>query len=101
MPSYTETENLTEAEQAAVDACARGVYQRNLLAGVEAWSGATLQGTAKSYGFWYARSRKNLLSRLAKVVQVRHERRAHGRRVVVLVGRSAAISAIGDMARAA
>lgn len=43
---------------------ARGTYQRDLIHGHEAWSGATLAGKARSYGGRYARSRSVLLERL-------------------------------------
>lgn len=44
----------------------RGVYQRALLAGAEAWSGATLRGRASQYGIRYARSRSNLVRYLRR-----------------------------------
>ena len=87
MATYTEIVNVTETEQRLIDACARGCYQRALLGGWEAWSGATLKGTAASYGYHYARSRSNLRARLARTgLCVREERREHGRRVVVITG---------------
>lgn len=44
---------------------ARGSYQRALLEGAQAWSGATLRGSASSYSGRYADSRRALLARLA------------------------------------
>jgi hypothetical protein len=43
---------------------ARGLYQRNLLRGVENVSGSSLKGKAKQWTSAYARSRENLLERL-------------------------------------
>ncbi len=43
---------------------AHGSYQRGVLCGDEAWSGAGLQGTARKWGPCYQRSRKALLSRI-------------------------------------
>lgn len=43
---------------------ARGSYQRNLVYGVEAWSGGSLRGAAASYGASYARSRRALIERI-------------------------------------
>ena len=45
-------------------ACTKGRYQVNLLRGVEAWSGSTIKGKARSYGDLYARSRHNLVLRM-------------------------------------
>jgi hypothetical protein len=44
---------------------AKGVYQRNLLHGVESWSGSTLRGAAKAWSSKYCASRKALLQRIA------------------------------------
>jgi len=63
---------------------ARGCYQRALLMGHEALSGATLRGNAKKYGAHYARSRANFLRRLASAVSVREEIADHNRRVLVI-----------------
>lgn len=62
----------------------RGVYQRALLAGTSAWSGATLQGKAARYQSRYARSRNGLLARLHadERLVVREYRGAHGKRLV-------------------
>lgn len=84
MKIETNHATITEAAFALAMPMARGCYQRALLHGQEALSGATLRGKAKKYGAHYAASRKNLLRRLAKVVTVREEIAAHGKRVLVL-----------------
>lgn len=48
----------------ALFALARGSYQRALLRGETAWSGATLRGGARVWGARYARSRASLIERL-------------------------------------
>jgi hypothetical protein len=81
---YGWTEATGRAYELAVE-CARGRYQRNLLAGREALSGSTLQGTAKKYGVHYAVSRSNLLARVRRAgVDVSERRGPHGKRVLVL-----------------
>jgi len=42
----------------------RGEYQRDLIRGREAWSGATLTGRAREYGARYADSRARLVARI-------------------------------------
>ncbi len=70
-------------------ACAKGVYQTNLIRGVEALSGATLKGAARRWGGRYASSRAALLSRMTAAGVVWGERRqAHGKRVLVIGGAS-------------
>lgn len=64
--------------------CARGSYQRALLRGSEAWSGATLRGRAQSFGKHYKASRINLLDRLRRYFSVQRDTRAHGRIVFVI-----------------
>ena len=78
--SYTQFSD-DEAERIAFEH-ARGVYQRSLLRGAEAWSGATLRGKASQYGAHYARSRNGLLARLQSDLRLHVEERrgAHGRR---------------------
>ena len=61
---------LVESFESELENCARGIYQKNLLAGNEAWSGARLRGTARRYGGHYARSREALIGRLNKVAKV-------------------------------
>jgi hypothetical protein len=60
---------------------ARGCYQRAILDGTEALSGATLRGRAKRYSARYAASREALLARCTDVGEARG---AHGRRVLVI-----------------
>ena len=53
--------------QDAIDealALCKGSYQRDLLLGDEAISGATLRGTARRYGDRYKQSAKNLMRRI-------------------------------------
>ncbi|MGN6106313.1 MAG: hypothetical protein ACTHU0_14495 [Kofleriaceae bacterium] len=85
-PARSYTEVAPDIDREALACCARGVYQRALLAGTEAWSGATLQGAARRYGYWYARSRANLIERIERAgISVELERRKHGR-IVAVVG---------------
>lgn len=64
---------------------ARGVYQRNLLAGIENLSGSTLRGKAKSYGGRYKISRQNLLSRLTRnKITWSEEKEKNNKRILVL-----------------
>lgn len=80
---YSEIKSEQALEQAM--ACARGSYQRDVLLGCEALSGATLKGAARSYGGKYAASRRALLARMtAAGVPWHEERRAHGKRVLVI-----------------
>lgn len=58
------TVTLPEALVASVLVTAKGVYQANLLAGLERWSGAGLAGAAKAWGGQYARSRRALVGRI-------------------------------------
>jgi len=55
----------------AIDAgeVARGVYQENLLDGVESWSGSTLRGKAAKYGARYSRSAGAMLRRIDAAVR--------------------------------
>lgn len=64
---------------------ARGVYQRNLLDGNEAWSGSTLRGAAGSYGGRYKASRENLIQRIrAAGIPFRFEFGKRGRKIAVI-----------------
>jgi len=66
-------------------ALARGCYQRAILSGSEAISGATLRGTAKSYSGRYKESARNLIARCNRAgLPVSVETMAHGKRVVVI-----------------
>ena len=81
--SYSEV-NDAPVFEAALKLC-RGSYQRSLLFGSHSLSGATLRGKAKRYGGRYAYSAAMLMARLANAgLAVREERRAHGKRVVVI-----------------
>ena len=75
-------------DPAALDAAlllARGSYQRGLLLGQYALSGAGLKGAARRWGARYAASRGALLSRLTKAgVEWSEVRAARGKRVLVL-----------------
>ena len=79
----------SESVKAAALAQARGSYQRAIVEGVESLSGSTLRGRARSYGYWYKRSRANFLGRLtAAGVSWSERRESRGARVLVL-GKSA------------
>jgi hypothetical protein len=83
MAKFAEIRDPTEYEKALK--CARGCYQRNILAGVEALSGSTLSGTARSYGYWYKRSRTNLLQRMSDAnVCWAQVKGPHGRKMLIL-----------------
>jgi hypothetical protein len=79
---YT-TINVPNNKLSELYSLARGCYQRALLEGREAWSGATLAGKAKSYWGHYERSRNNLVKRIqragfsAEFCLVGHGRRIH------------------------
>jgi hypothetical protein len=73
-------EILTQALQLA-----RGCYQRAILTGSEALSGATLRGAAKKYGDRYATSARSILRRCqAAGLAVREERGPYNKRMVVV-----------------
>lgn len=63
-----EDRDLPDEIVQALLACARGVFQRDLLAGQERWSLSTLGGEAKKYAGRYARSRDALLGRINDTV---------------------------------
>lgn len=82
---YTTIKLTDSALLTKLASCARGCYQRDLLAGTQAWSGATLAGKASTWGRFYARSRKNLVKRIRSAgIPVLEERHAHGKRVMVI-----------------
>jgi len=56
--------DLSEETEATIRACARGSYQRDLLDGLESWSGSSLKGKAGQYGARYHASRQALLARI-------------------------------------
>lgn len=71
--------------------CARGSYQRALLEGYQAWSGADLVGKAKKWSSGYAASRDALIERIDSALHHRgwktgtvYDRRYHGVKRVVL-----------------
>ena len=81
--SYSEVHD-EKVFHSALALC-RGSYQRAILFGQHSLSGATLRGKAKRYGGRYAHSAATLMARLANAgLAVREERRAHGKRVVVI-----------------
>lgn len=84
------------AAELACRSLARGTYQAELVAGRRAWSGADLAGAAKSK-WWgaYARSRENLLAKMAARLGYPVALRAtqpHGK-LVAIVGRDAEATA--------
>ena len=74
---------LIDCDLSALLPIARGCYQRSLLRGYSAWSGADLRGRAREYSARYRDSRSGLLARLSargyRVTEIRGER---GRREV-------------------
>lgn len=64
----------------------RGRYQRSLIEGRARWSGADLQGTAKSYNGKYATSRENLINRLRKSGIPVLKTNGKNNRIVVIFG---------------
>jgi hypothetical protein len=81
--SYVDVRNEFVLEEALVFAV--GCYQRNVLLGHEALSGATLKGKARQYGGQYKRSRENLLRRLTRFgVPWSEQIGPHGKRILVL-----------------
>ena len=73
-----------EAFEQALALC-KGQYQENLLRGIEALSGATLQGRAKQYWSQYRRSRENLLARMTRAGIPWHEEKGpNGKRILVI-----------------
>lgn len=84
MGRWSEIRNQEDYQRAKK--LARGCYQRNLLAGVEAYSGSTLRGKAKKYGMHYRWSRDNLLERLSKAGINWHIKTAQRGRLVLVIG---------------
>lgn len=81
-----------EATFAIALSLARGSYQRGLIYGSEAWSGASLKGRAANYGGRYHASRCALLTRLraAGLSTVRYSDRLAHNRIRVLVWQTVA-----------
>jgi len=83
MPDYSRILDVT-ARDAALSLC-RGEYQRNLILGREALSGATLTGRARDYSGRYRASGRNLLARMtAAGIPWREDRGARGKRILVI-----------------
>lgn len=63
----------------------KGIYQRNLIYGIENLSGSTLAGKAKYWSSKYRVSRENLLHRLKENdIPVKEIRGDHNKRILVL-----------------
>lgn len=58
---------LPDDAREAIEATARGTYQRALLAGDARWSGADIKGRARQWGARYAIARDGLLARVRTV----------------------------------
>ncbi len=83
MGSWSEWRDQAAGE-AALKA-ARGVYQRNLIRGVESLSGSTLRGSAKDWSRRYAASRAAVLGRIrAAGIAVSERIGDRGRRILVI-----------------
>lgn len=81
-------------------ACARGRYQRAIVLGRAALSGADLQGRAKKYGGRYRNSRENLFDRMtAAGVVWREVRGPHNRRILQLGTPGLTGSAVASVAK--
>jgi hypothetical protein len=64
---------------------AKGNYQRNILLGYEAISGATLRGRARSYCGRYRRSAENLIRRcLENNLPIKEVVGEHNKRIIVI-----------------
>lgn len=73
-----------DAYKRALALC-KGQYQENLIRGIEALSGATLQGRAKQYWARYRASRESLLARMTEAgISWREERGRFGKRILVI-----------------
>lgn len=80
-------EVLSELDYQAALRLTRGSYQRNILLGIESISGSTLVGTARSYGYHYAQSRKSLLHRMREAhITFSIAVREPGHRHVLVIG---------------
>lgn len=81
---WTEVKDTEELEKALK--LAKGHYQRDLLLGLENLSGSTLKGEAKNWAGKYAKSRRNLLSRLTKAGIVWSEKKGNNNRRILVIG---------------
>lgn len=80
---YSEIHN-NDTLKKALSLC-RGSYQRNILYGREALSGATLRGRAISYSGRYKASSSNLIRKCQEAgLDIREEKRSHNKRVLVI-----------------
>lgn len=71
--------------RAKAHAVARGTYQRSVIDGIEALSGATLKGKAAKYGGRYQHSRDMLILRLKRAgIPVGEMTGKHNKRVLVI-----------------
>ena len=76
--------NDNQQVEKALSLC-KGVYQRNVILGIESLSGSTLKGKAKNYSGRYARSRDNLLDRMKKAgVKFEEVCGDHNKRILVI-----------------
>lgn len=81
--SYSFIKSQSELDK-ALSLC-KGDYQRNLLLGYEAISGATLRGTAKNYSARYKTSANNLIARLKRSgIKIEEQIGHHNRRELVI-----------------
>jgi hypothetical protein len=80
--SYSEIRS-KEALDKALSLC-KGCYQRDLVLGREALSGATLRGKAYLYVMRYKESGRSLVQRLTSAGVGREEIQGHGKRVLVI-----------------
>jgi len=84
----TRWTTVTEDALPVALSCCKGNYQRELVFGLQAWSGSTLSGKAASYGSHYTESRQGLLRRLAAAgLRVRFERVGWGHRLVAHIAK--------------
>lgn len=81
----TKYATVTAAALPIAEKLARGSYQRGVIRGREAISGATLKGKAKKYGIHYARSRGRLITRLKDAgLVIREKTGDHNRRELII-----------------
>lgn len=81
----TKWARVTRKAYAKALSCAKGDYQVNVVAGVEAVSGSTLKGSASKWGARYKASREALIERMrAAGLTVAIATEANNRRVLVV-----------------
>jgi len=81
-PCLSYSTSPSEDEEKELLKCAKGSYQKALVAGRQRWSGADLRGSARKFSAKYARSRVALLRRIDERFDVTYrilpfDRRAH------------------------